>query len=215
MLFSSQDLLNGVRMTQLNDPEATTWSDTTLIIALNQALKILALVRPDATSKITTLVLTAGSRQFIPNDGVRLLRVVRNINLDDSIGTAVRLVQMEDMDSMSPDWHTIQGTVVREYMFDARSPKHFYIYPSVPSGSKLEVEYSSYADEVTPANVTSSLPVDAVFSQPLQELMLYKLLSGDSSNGNSGAAHLQTAMELLGVKEKADIRVSSARRTAE
>lgn len=214
MLFSSQDLINGVRMTQLNDPEATTWSDTTLIIALNQALKILALVRPDATAKITTLALTGGSRQFIPDDGIRLLRVVRNINLDDSIGTAVRLVQMEDMDSMSPDWHTIQGTIVREYMFDSRSPKHFYIYPSVPSGSKLEVEYSSYATEVTPTNVTQPMPVDAVFSQPLQELMLYKLLSGDSHNGNSGASHLQTAMDLLGVKDKADERASSARRTA-
>ena len=63
-------------------------------------------------------------------------------------------------------------------------------------------------------NVNDPLPVDAVFAQPLQELMLYKLLSGDSSNGNTGAAHLQTAMDLLGVKDKADERVSSARRTS-
>ena len=65
-MFSSQDLLNGVRMTQLNDPEAITWSDSALIIALNQALLMLALVRPDATSKIAEIDLSKGSRQFIP-----------------------------------------------------------------------------------------------------------------------------------------------------
>lgn len=212
-MFSSQDLLNGVRMTQLNDPEAVTWSDAVLITALNQSLLMLALVRPDASSKIATLSLEAGSRQFIPNDGVRLLRVVRNIDAAGAIGRAVRLVQQEDMDSMSPDWHIITGNIVKEYMFDSRSPKHFYIYPNVPAGSKVEVEYSSYVDSVTETNVGDALPVSPVFAQPLQELMLYKLLSGDSSNGRSGNDHLRVAMELLGVKDKADEQVSSARRT--
>lgn len=213
-MFTSQDLINELRMTQLNDPDATTWSDTLMIIALNQALKTLVLVRPDATAKIATITLKEGSRQFIPLDGVRLLSVVRNINSDNTIGIAVRLVQREDMDSMSPDWHAANGTVVREYMFDSRSPKHFYIYPCVPVGKKLEIEYSSHVNEVTLSNIKDPLPVDAMFSQPLQELILYVLLSGDSSNGTSGAAHLQTAMDLLGVKDKADERVSSARRTS-
>ena len=113
-MFTSQDLINELRMTQLNDPDATTWSDTLMIIALNQALKTLVLVRPDATAKIATITLKEGSRQFIPIDGVRLLSVVRNINSDNTIGIAVRLVQREDMDSMSPDWHVTKGTVVRE-----------------------------------------------------------------------------------------------------
>lgn len=213
-MFSSQDLLNGVRMTQLNDPEAITWSDSALIIALNQALLMLALVRPDATSKIAEIDLVKGSRQFIPADGERLLRVVRNITALGETGRAVRLVQQEDMDSMSPDWHNTEGTIVKEYMFDARSPKHFYIYPTVPVGSKVEIEYSSYADNVTELNAGEPLPVSAVFAQPVQELMLYKLLSGDASNGASGTDHLRVAMELLGVKDSQDERVSSARRTS-
>ena len=213
-MFSSQDLLNGVRMTQLNDPEAITWSDSALIIALNQALLMLALVRPDATSKIATLELEEGSRQYIPDDGERLLRVVRNITEAGDTGRAVRLVQQEDMDSMSPDWHNTSGTIVKEYMFDARSPKHFYIYPTVPTGSKVEIEYSSYADSVTELNVGDALPVSAVFAQPIQELMLYKLLSGDATNGATGTDHLRVALELLGVKDNQDERVSSARRTS-
>ena len=213
-MFSSQDLLTGVRMTQLNDPEATTWPDSTLIVALNEALRMLALVRPDVSSKVATIIALEGSRQFIPDDGIRLLRVVRNINADDTIGQAVRLVQQEDMDSMSPSWHTTQGYLVKEYMFDSRTPKYFYIYPSVTPGQKLEIEYSAKADIVTDLTLNEALPVPEIFSQPIQEIMLYKLLSGDSTNGNSGAQHLQTAMELLGIKDSGDDRASSARRTA-
>ncbi|WP_333613998.1 phage adaptor protein [Psychrobacter sp.] len=213
-MFSSQDLLNGMRMTQLNDPDATTWSDATLIIALNEALRMLILFRPDASAKIATIDITEGSRQLIPENGVRLLRVVRNISALGESGRAVRLVQQEDMDSMSPDWHNAAGTIVKEYMFDSRSPKHFYIYPTVPTASKLEIEYSSYADEVTELTVNNPLPVSPIFAQPVQELMLYKLLSGDSSNGASGADHLRVGLELLGIKDTADERVSSARRTS-
>ena len=212
-MFSSQDLLNGLRNTQLNDPEATTWPDASLIAALNEALRTLVLVRPDANPKISTVMIIDGTRQYIPTDGLRLLRVVRNIGADDSIGGAVRLVQQEDMDSMSPNWHTTQGYVVKEYMYDIRTPKYFYIYPAVTPGQKLEIEYSATVTPITDITVNDELPVAQVFSQPIQELILYKLLSGDSVNGNSGAQHLQTAMELLGVKDSGDDRASSARRT--
>ncbi len=213
-MFSSQDLLNGLRKTQLNDPEAITWPDAVLILALNEALRTLVLVRPDASPKISTIMILEGTRQYIPDDGLRLLRVIRNINPDDSVGQAVRLVQQEDMDSMSPSWHTTQGYLVKEYMFDSRTPKYFYIYPSVTPGQKLEIEYSAKADIVTDLTLNEALPVPEIFSQPIQEIMLYKLLSGDSTNGNSGAQHLQTAMELLGIKDSGDDRASSARRTA-
>lgn len=212
-MFSSQDLLNGVRMTQLNDPEATTWSDSTLIIALNQALRMLSLVRPDATAKIATVTVKQGSRQNIPDDGIRLLRVVRNIGSNGEIGRAIRLVQQEDLDSMSPDWHMSSGDIVKEYMFDARSPKHFYIYPTVAATKKIEIEYSSYADTVTEATAADPLPVPPVFAQPVQELMLYKLLSGDATNGNSGNDHLRVAMELLGVKDLQDTKLSPSRKS--
>ncbi len=213
-MFSSQDLLNGLRKTQLNDPEAITWPDAVLILTLNEALRTLVLVRPDASPKISTIMILEGTRQYIPDDGLRLLRVIRNINPDDSVGQAVRLVQQEDMDGMSPSWHTTQGYVVKEYMFDSRTPKYFYIYPSVTPGQKLEIEYSAKADIVTDLTLNDALPVPEIFSQPIQEIMLYKLLSGDSTNGNSGAQHLQTAMELLGIKDSGDDRASSARRTA-
>lgn len=213
-MFSGQDLVKSLRMTQLNDPDSVTWSDLALIDVLNEALRMLILVRPDASSKVAVMPVRDGTRQSIPDDGIRLLRVIRNINDDDGAGLAVRLVQQEDMDGMSPDWHTMQGYIVKEYMYDVRTPRQFYIYPAVTPASKLEIEYSCSVTKITGLNFDGPFPVSEIFSQPIQELMLYKLLSGDATNGQSGATHLQTAMELLGIKDTADERVSSARRTS-
>lgn len=223
MAITVQDLINGVRMTQLDDPEATTWPDDVMIIALNQALSMLALMRPDSTSTIGIINLTKGSRQFLPADGLRLLRVIRNVTwngdpgTDPVIGRAVRIIQMEALDSMSPDWHnTPATTAIHEYCFDARNPKHFYVYPSPPTAGalQLEIEYSKEPPQLSIVDMASDLPVDLIYMQPLQELMLYKLLSGDSRNGGvNGMPHLNTATSVLGIKASSEEASSPARKT--
>ena len=212
MALTVQDLIRTARMTQLDDPDGTTWPDSAMLHGLNEALRMLALLRPDATSVIHTLVVVAGTRQFIPSDGERLLKVVRNINSDDSIGRAIRLVNQNDMDSMSPDWHQQVGTRVSEYCFDDRTPKWFYIYPSVAAGSKIEIEYSKTPPALGLEDLDDDIPVSVIFSQPLQELMLYKLLSGDSSRGQASTNHLNTAVQMLGLKTAADVFSSPTQR---
>lgn len=211
-MLTVQDLIRTTRMTQLDDPDGTTWPDTAMLHGLNEALRMLCLLRPDATSTIASLVTIAGTRQNIPTDGERLLKAVRNINADDVIGRAVRLVNQNDLDAMSPDWHQQVGTRVFEYCFDDRSPKWFYIYPSVGAGKKIEIEYSKTPPMLTLDDMEDEIPVSVVFSQPLQELMLYKLLSGDASRGQGSANHLQVAVQMLGLKTAADAFSSPTQR---
>ena len=200
-----QDLIRTARMTQLEDADGVTWSDTVMIHALNEALRILALLRPDATSTIQVISTLAGTRQFIPTDGERLLKVVRNVNADNSIGRAIRQTSHGDMDAMSPDWHNApNGERTHEFMFDERTPKWFFIYPPVGAGKKLEIEYSKKPPELTINDMEDELPVSVIFSQPLQELMLYKLLSGDSSRGQGSTNHYNSAVQMLGIKSQAD-----------
>lgn len=196
-------LLTDLRMTQLNDVDKTTWSDPVLLIALNSALSMLTLMRPDASYKVATVSLVAGTRQYLPADGLRLLNVVRNINSDSSIGRAISLVAIEDLD-LKPNWHLMTGSTVVHYCFDPRMPKQYYIYPAVPAATKLEIEYSRNIPELTEDDLDAPMPVDSVYNQPLQELMLFKLLSGDSSQGNTGQAHMAAAMGLLQVKGSSD-----------
>lgn len=211
-MISSRSVVQDLQVTQLNDPEGVTWTEAQLISALNQALRMLQLLRPDATAKQAIVNVQPGARQAIPSDGVRLIRVVCNVESDGAAGQVIRLVQREDMDSASGSWLRATGLLVKEYMFDSRMPKQFFIYPRVREDKKIEIEYSACADTVTSATFNSALPVDAMYSQPLQELMMYKLLSGDATNGNNGAEHLQIAMELLGVKDAQSERLSAARK---
>ena len=60
-MFSGQDLVKSLRMTQLNDPDSVTWSDLALIDVLNEALRMLILVRPDASSKVVVMPVRAGT----------------------------------------------------------------------------------------------------------------------------------------------------------
>lgn len=200
--ITCQTLIDGVSATQLNDAEKITWSETLLTSALNQALAMLSLVRPDATSKVFEFACKKGTRQNLPDDGLRLLKVVRNLKLDGAIGRAVRLVNISDLDSIAPNWHSDpEVDTTKEYMFDERSPKWFYVYPPAKAGLKLEIEYSAQ-----PATITSLdqlLPVDMVYMQPLQEFILYKLLSGEGGQGQ-GMQHYNTGMSLLGAKPAVD-----------
>lgn len=211
-MLSSRSVVQDLQVTQLNDPEGVTWTEAQLISALNQALRTLTLIRPECTAKEAVIDLIDGARQKIPADGFRLIRVVRNVRASGEMGQVIRLVKKEDLDSASHSWMSATGTHVKEYMFDSRIPKQFFIYPNVMEGSQVEIEYSARADIVTSENFDDDLPVDVIYSQPIQELMMYQLLSGDSSNGDSGATHLQLANELLGVKDTQDERLSAKRK---
>ena len=117
------DLIDGVQQTQLNDVDKVTWGETELIAALNQALAMLIGVRPDASAKVAELACVSGTRQTLPDDGLRLLKVVRNIKTGGLAGRAVRLMNMNDLDSIAPDWHSEpEKDSIKEYMFDERSP---------------------------------------------------------------------------------------------
>lgn len=209
-MLSSQEVLNGVRMAQAGDADATTWSDAILLVALNQALKMLTLVRPDVTAKTAVVNVQRGARQAIPDDGLRLIRVICNATNDNQLGRIIRLVVKEDLDSSSHAWMYAQGSRVEEYMFDDRMPKHFYIYPNAPSDAKIAIEYSAAHAKLLLVD-ENDVFVDAIYDQPIQELMLYKLLSG--TDVNEGALHLRMALDLLGVKDSQDERITPARKS--
>lgn len=201
-MLSSQDLFDGVRMIQLDNPDATTWSESVLVVALNQALGMMTLVRPEATAKTGIMVVQQGARQTIPLDGVSLIRVNCNVTADNTPARTVRLVEKEDLDSASRSWMSAQGTQVAEYTFDARTPRQFFIYPNVPADTAIEIEYSAALPKILTSNI-NDINVDAIYLQPIKEFMLYTLLSG-IGNADLGALHLRMALDLLGVKDLHD-----------
>lgn len=193
----------------LDDPNNTKFSLTQKIAAINSALQALVSYRPDAASYTTMMLLVAGTRQTLPSDGVRLLKVIRNrgqSGLSDA-GRAIRKADMLVQDALIPDWHETTGqTVVDEYFYDSITPKDFYVYPPAPVSPVIGVDISYVRVLPTITAGTDTLPVDDYFAPAVQEWMLYSLWCGDDQNPNYAVArsHQSTFFQLLQIKAASD-----------
>ena len=188
----------------LDDPNNTKFSLTQKILAINSALQALVSYRPDAASYTTMMLLVAGTRQTLPSDGVRLLKVIRNrgqSGLSDA-GRAIRKADMLVQDALIPDWHETTGqTVVDEYFYDSITPKDFYVYPPAPVSPIIGIDISYV--RVLP---TITADTDA-FAPAIQEWMLYLLWGGDDKQNQNYAdarSHLSTFFQLLQIKASSD-----------
>lgn len=204
----------------LNDPSSVTWSDSThLIPALNDALRALVSVRPDAASTTAVKLLSSGTQQSIPTDGTRLLRVIRNAGEDglSSTGRAIRRVSLDTLDASMPTWHGATGQAeIREYSYDERVPREFWVYPPVAASPTIGVVLT-YVKTLTAITATSdTFPVDEFYAPAVEAFMLYRLMGGDDeSSPNYQAAQAQFAafQTLLGLKSGGDAAMSARRDT--
>lgn len=199
----------------LNDPSAVTWTDAgDLIPALNDALRALVAVRPDAASSTATHLLSAGTKQAIPTDGVRLLKVIRNKGEDGlSTGSAIKHSTIPAMDAVFPQWHSQTGqTTIREYFYDPMAPREFWVYPPAPSSPVIGVELTYVKILTAISATTDTFPVDDYFAPAVQAWMVYRLWSGDdeqSPNYQAAQAQYKVFSDLLGLKSSGDATVSA------
>lgn len=205
-------VINQVRQT-LNDPNAVVWSNTVLINALNEALQALVSYRPDAASYTAMMLLVAGTRQTLPSDGVRLLKVIRNKGVSglSDAGRAIKKGDLYIQDNINPEWHSETGrSPVKEYYYDPLLPKEFYVYPPAPVSPQIGIDISYVRVLPTITQITDTFPVDDYFAPAVQEWMLYSCWRGDdeqSPNYSAAQSHLQAFFNLLQVKSGADVAV--------
>jgi hypothetical protein len=160
---------------------------------LNSAVLQISLVRPDATSTITSLQLAAGTKQVIPSNGNRFVNVIRNLGSDGlTAGKVISKVDREALDSILPTWHQATATtVVLHYLFDERSPKHFYVYPPVHATTAVYVEvvYSENPDEM--ATTGATIPLADIYVNPMKDWALYLayMIDTDSPGSKEQAMH--------------------------
>ena len=198
----------------LTDSTKVTWTEAQLIAWLNDAQLAVALMRPDASSEITTLKLAAGTtKQQLASGGLRLLTVIRNMGSDGATpGDAIDLVERGVKDALDRGWHKAdKATVVDEYVFDERAPVDFYVSPPTDDTTDVHVELSQ---AIAPKDVvvsTDAIALRDVYSGPIQEWMLYKAFSRDSEetpNHLRAESHKATFGALLSGKFQADATVS-------
>lgn len=186
------------------DNTSVRWPASEFVRWLNDAQREVILVRPDAINKTATATLAAGTRQNLDNMALnpapsKLIEISRNMAAT-SAKKAVRLVPRQILDAQTPGWHAIPGTVdILHYMYDARDPKTFYVYPPALATAQLEIMYSAVpTDIVEPidgalfSDVLGSITLPDIYANSLLDYMLYRAYSKDSEfagNATRAQAH--------------------------
>lgn len=219
MTIAAQSIIRRAVET-LQDSTPIRWPVNELVRYLNDGQREIVLHRPDSMVTNATVNLVAGTRQSIPADGAKLIEVIRN-------GTggkrAVRMCQREVLDAQSPGWHTLSGvTEVLHFMFDARDPKVFYVYPPAASGASLDLVYSALPADVTePADgslytaVTGNISVPDIYGNALLDYVLYRAYTKDSEYAGNAAraqAHYAAFANALGLEIRATLTVAPTTR---
>jgi hypothetical protein len=215
MAVTVQSVIDRVQKT-LQDTTGVRWPVVDeLVLWVNDAQREIALLKPDASAKNVTVTLAAGTKQDIPSDGNRLLRVVRNMSAASSgVGKrAVRIVSREVLDAQTPDWHDPLVTgdaahvaVIKHYIYDEQNPRNFYVYPGVAAAASSFVEIIYSANPTTVAQ-NGNLDIPDIFANAVMNYVLYMAYMKDADyagNQQRASSHFQLFMASITGKAQLD-----------
>jgi len=214
--LTETNLLARIRDT-LQDTTSVRWSDAELRRYINDAQREIVNFRPEASAKTANVALVVGTRQTIPTEGLRLIKITRNMS-DASGGAtgkrAVRLVNVDILNAQDPDWHdptatgsSTHGTTVKNYVFDDDDPRVFYVYPGASSTSTfLEIVYSKSPTDLTTGS--STIDIDDTYANAIIDFVLYRAYLKDAEyagNAQRAGTHYQLFQASIGQGAQAQL----------
>ena len=193
----------------LQDTTSVRWPEAELLRYINDAQREIVYYRPESSAKTDNVQLVAGTKQTLPADGLRLIKVTRNMS-DTSGGAtgkrAVRIVNVDILNTQEPDWNdpnvsgdAAHGTVVKHYIFDEDDPKNYYVYPGVSGNAYLEIVYSKIPTDLSSAS--SNLDIDDVYGNAVIDYVLFRAYQKDSEyagNAQRSQVHYQLFLNCIG-----------------
>jgi hypothetical protein len=189
------DVVTEVRrlLQDTNSPQR--YSDSVLIGFANQALKRIAVLRPDLFAYIGDITCTADSViQSMPSDSIRLIDIYSVKN-----GNGIIETNREALDQAYPSWMNDAAGAAVNYMRHVRNANKFFIYPKAPSGQVLVGEYAQ-TPPTYDGTTTVALLADAYFPVVI-DATVFLAESVDNEHVNSKRAQLfqQSFTQSLGV----------------
>jgi len=135
------DVVNDIAQ-ELTDPLFRIWSKENLTDYLNEAQMLITELRPDASSGIVNLTLEPGTKQTLATNYRRLLDIVRNMGADGATpGKPIWAIDEPTLNTFRPKWHSETGkVVVRNFVYDEKTPATFYVYPPIHATTVVVVE---------------------------------------------------------------------------
>ena len=170
-IITAQQIVDRAAKT-LYDQTNIQWPPDELLEHLSDAQRAAVLYLPEINPVAAPFVLESGTRQTIPADGHVLIDVVRNIP-----GRAIFEIDRSVLDHDTPNWHDMpEGALVqvKNFSYDTRDRRGFYVFPSQSSASPATVEiiYSASPPEIT--SLADVIGVDDVYQPALLSYVLHR-----------------------------------------
>ena len=132
------DVITEVRRMLQDENSPQRYSDTVLLGFANQALKRIAVLRPDLFAKVSTMTCTTNEAiQSAPTDSLRIMEV-----FSVSGGNGCIEVNRESLDQSYPQWMNDTAGAAVNWMRHTRNANKFFIYPKSTAGQVLDIEYA-------------------------------------------------------------------------
>lgn len=199
MTTSTASIVSSVRGT-LIDASAVTFSDAVLVQYVNEAISATCFVKPEAYPVESSLALTPGIRQTLPDGATGLLDVVYT-----GAGTAVTQVDKALLEAADPNWPSITPVAsIDHYTTDPRLPLQWLCYPPAAAGATAVVRYGA-----VPATATlgGNIPLPDSYKTCLIDYTLSRAYAMNSKKQDTTkeAYHKQQWGAALGLKTQSQV----------
>jgi hypothetical protein len=189
------DVITEVRRILQDISSPQRYSDTVLLGFANQALKRIAVLRPDLFAYIGEIPTATGAViQSAPSDSIRIMEIFQ---VKD--GSGVTETNRDSLDETYPNWMNDPAGPTVNWMRHVRNANRFFIYPKAPSGQILIGEYAQTPPDYT-GSQTVALLSNAYFPVVI-DATVFIAESVDNEHVNSNRAQLfqQSFTQALGV----------------
>jgi len=189
------DVVTEVRRIVQDTNTPQRYTDTVLIGFANQALKRIAVLRPDLFAFIGDITTTADTVvQSMPSDSIRLIDIY---NVKG--GSGITETNRESLNQAYPSWMNDTAGPAVNFMRHVRNANKFFIYPKAPSNQVLIGEYAQTPPTYNGTTTVALLP-DAYFPVVV-DATVFITESVDNEHVNSKRAQIfqQSFTQSLGV----------------
>lgn len=228
MAFNASSLMLSVQ-TVLNDAASVRWTAVELHTWLNDGLREIAVLKPNAVAKTVELTLAQGSYQELPVDHFNLFRLTRNLATNAASqtgrggGRVITQVEREVMDMQIPGW---MDTAVMPYsanvvhfINDISDMAAYYVVPGNDGTGVVEAICAVMptpvplpaADTLMVSSYSTIVDIPDIYRNALIDYMLYRAFSKDASLpgiAQRAGMHYSQFANALGVKFAAERLIS-------
>jgi hypothetical protein len=202
--FTYADAITGAH-TVLNDVARARYTDANTFLYAQDAVREIAMLRPDLFVTTTNIACVAGTRQSLGADGLYVIDVIGVVG-----GRAVTKADLKTLARYNPNWQNDDAGECENWfpLYDDQTKRpqpQFIIYPPASVGQVLTVQHAYDPLATPPSAASETVPLPDQLKPAVEAYIVFRAESVDDEHVNSGrAAQFYTSFQtILGLSEKA------------